>query len=346
MQNGLQALAHMLCIEVTASAAPSSVSVTLLITDKHSDEISCISQEVVVPCIDNIGCKPSEFRVRSQDILNALQQTPAGLEGSGQLLKSDPQHPGFNQILIKSGEFSSAVPSPEFLVIPEARVITLIVEKKRSISVHETEVKSATSDIINAPGPASSSHTHLQDQRLLNLHWSQESDDVTPLDFARKTQSQRKEQRVKHKGERKERMVTWLRSEAEKLPGFENFQSSRCHRLANPDIAIHWAFAAEFSESMFRKKCEVTGLTITKKVIAKVLGLGETSLATAEEGHDLIGIYGSGGSHEAQEVINAIEGMDTNITGASELLDFLREWEFNHPVLGSKAEKRRKRRQQ
>ncbi|KAJ3709884.1 hypothetical protein C8R42DRAFT_407763 [Lentinula raphanica] len=194
--------------------------------------------------------------------------------------------------------------------------------------------------------PSSSSSNPLHDHSPSDLDWSKQGDEMTPLEFARKIRPQRKEQNTKHKGERKQRMITWLRGEAEKLPGFEEFQSSRCHRLSNSAIAAHWTFAAEFSESKFRKKCEVTELTITKKVIAKVLGLGETSLATAEEGHDLLKLYGPGGSHVAPEVIRAVEGEDTDVSGATELLNFLREWELNHPVPESKAAKRRQRRQQ
>ncbi|KAJ3764699.1 hypothetical protein FB446DRAFT_795833 [Lentinula raphanica] len=200
-------------------------------------------------------------------------------------------------------------------------------------------------NIVSDSEQALSSSKRLHDQMTLDLDWSKQGDDVTPLEFARKIKPQRKEQKTRSKGERKQRMVSWLHGEAEKLPGFEEFQTSRCHRLSNPDIAAHWAFAAEFSESKFRKKCAVTGLTITKKVIATVLGLGETSLATAEEGHDLVTLYGSGGTHEAPEVVSAIEGSDADVTGASELLDFLREWELKHPVTDSKAEKRRQRRQ-
>ncbi|KAJ3764705.1 hypothetical protein FB446DRAFT_710093, partial [Lentinula raphanica] len=56
------------------------VSITLLITDKRSDEVSCVSQEIIVAYIDNFGCKPNEVRVRSRDVFNALQNTPARLE--------------------------------------------------------------------------------------------------------------------------------------------------------------------------------------------------------------------------------------------------------------------------
>ncbi|KAJ3711899.1 hypothetical protein C8R42DRAFT_713847 [Lentinula raphanica] len=319
--------------------------------NKRSEEISYVSQEITVPRIDSVGCKPNEFRARSEDILNALQQTPACLEDAGQLLKSDPQHPGFNQILVKSGAFSSAIPSPEFLVVPESRVITFIVEKERSKIAHGTGSTTRNQPLplldVNVHASTSVEQTNKPPQQLINLDldWSKHGDDITPLEFARRTKPQRQEQKTKSKGARKERMTTWLRGEAEKLPGFKEFQESRCHRLSNPDIVEHWAFAANLSETKFRTKCEVTGLTITKKVIAKVLGLGETSLATAEEGHNLIALYGMGGSHEAQEVIDAVEGNNADVTGATELLEFLRDWEVEHPVPGSKAEKRRERRQ-
>ncbi|KAJ3914035.1 hypothetical protein F5877DRAFT_71048 [Lentinula edodes] len=134
----------------------------------------------------------------------------------------------------------------------------------------------------------------------------------------------------------KSTMVDELVIQASRLPGYETFKAGRHRVLQYEQVAAHWEFAATFSATHFRQRN-----VKSKKSIADALGIRTTSLAAAEQGHELIQLYGAHGSHESSEVATEIA---SGKTGAVGLMDFLRAWEEMHPVTGTKAEMRRLKR--
>ncbi|KAJ3911604.1 hypothetical protein F5877DRAFT_73062 [Lentinula edodes] len=127
-------------------------------------------------------------------------------------------------------------------------------------------------------------------------------------------------------------MVNKLVIQASQLPGYKTFKAGRHRVLQYEQVAAHWEFAATFSATHF---CQHN--VKSKKLIADALGIRTTSLTAAEQGHELIQLYGAHGSHELSEVATELA---SGKTGAVGLMDFLCAWEEMHPVAGTKAEMR------
>lgn len=66
--------------------------------------------------------------------------------------------------------------------------------------------------------------------------------------------------------------------------------------------------------------------------ICAALDMGETWLRQAEEGNQLVQLYGEGGACEAQEVMDEITEQCKPPLGSGKLFNFLRNWEASHPA--------------
>ncbi|KAF9499936.1 hypothetical protein BDN71DRAFT_1427574 [Pleurotus eryngii] len=93
---------------------------------------------------------------------------------------------------------------------------------------------------------------------------------------------------------------------------FQNFTKKRNHRLDNPDIVLHWAFAAKVTEDYHLKISGAPGsstICIFLPVIQEALGVGETTLAQAIEATKILQIFGEHGTHPAAAVIVEVQSL-------------------------------------
>ncbi|KAF4572387.1 hypothetical protein EYR36_006886 [Pleurotus pulmonarius] len=82
--------------------------------------------------------------------------------------------------------------------------------------------------------------------------------------------------------------LEWLRNIIQKRPGYDEFIQNRNRRLDNPDLIVHWAFAADVLAEFHHKVSGASGRRITKAAIQTALGVGETTLSQAIEATRLI----------------------------------------------------------
>jgi len=149
----------------------------------------------------------------------------------------------------------------------------------------------------------------------------------------------------------------WLNSLVTQRPGWGEYVKGIGHPLENPDAVHSWQFAVEFSEA-FQKQislCEVCeqmvssilpliasmnfqaryGKTILKKNIVKALLRDSTWMSAAERAIHVLRVYGDGGTHAANEVIQRVSYRSApgeSPLGAVALQDWLADWKIRHPV--------------
>ncbi|KAJ3905751.1 hypothetical protein F5879DRAFT_949694 [Lentinula edodes] len=291
-----------LCSTVTVSLLNSSLK--LLINDTWFQEQGlCHSQVITVPYVDEPKCGPKEYNIKFSDIYDSLQQTHTALDGVGKLTFCDPDEPDYGQILMK-GDFYATVPSADVLIVPPSKILKL------NVTLYPISGRHLSQSLL-APVPLQTNT--LTCTSSASMHMSQLLNDPNskPLEIAK--------------------------SNASQLPGYKTFKAGRHRVLQYEQVAAHWEFAATFSATHFCQVCPIMHNVKSKKLIADALGIRTTSLTAAEQGHELIQLYGAHGSHELSEVATELA---SGKTGAVGLMDFLRAWEEMHPVAGTKAEMR------
>ncbi|KAH7904164.1 hypothetical protein BJ138DRAFT_1131082 [Hygrophoropsis aurantiaca] len=101
--------------------------------------------------------------------------------------------------------------------------------------------------------------------------------------------------------------VEWLAERAKEQAGYGAFKNGQHRVQCNADIVASWRFAADFCEQYNKKSISHIGsVAITKNVIQKALGVGSTWFSEAENALRIIRIYGEGGIHARQAVIEAV----------------------------------------
>ncbi|KAJ4475106.1 hypothetical protein C8R41DRAFT_923708 [Lentinula lateritia] len=297
----------------------SMVTLKLLINDTRFQEQALRrSQAITVPYVDEPKRGSKEYNVKFSDIYNSLQQMHTALDGVGELTFCDPDEPDYGQILMK-GDFHTTVPSADVLVVPPSKILKL------NVTLYPISGRHLSQSLL-APVPLQTNTSTFT--LSASMHMSQLLNDPNskPLEIAES----------RNRRGPKSAMVDELVIQASQLPGYETFKAGRHRVLQYEQVAAHWEFAATFSATHFRQRN-----VKSKKSIADALGIRTTSLAAAEQGHELIQLYGAHGSHESLEVATELA---SGKTGAVGLMDFLRAWEEMHPVAGTKAEMRRLKR--
>ncbi|KAJ3846019.1 hypothetical protein EV368DRAFT_70255 [Lentinula lateritia] len=309
------------------SSAPTLILKLLINDTRYHQEGIRRSQVITVPSVNQSEHAP-EYAIKFIDLFHNLQKTNTMLEGIGELTFCDPDEPDYGQILMK-GEFRTTIPDSELLIVTNSKTLKLNVTPYPSLSISSF----ASGPLQNESSLTSSSNTTATTVVIGSSQYINQllnDPNSKPLRIAESVHAIKKGPKSK--------MISELVIEASKLPGHATFTANRHRVLLYNQVAAHWEFAASFSATHFHKQCPITYNIKSKKAIAKALGIQSTSLSAAEQGHELIQLYGAGGSHESSEVVNEVE---SGKTGAMALMDFLRKWEADHPVTGSKAEKRR-----
>ncbi|KAJ3925465.1 MAG: hypothetical protein NXY57DRAFT_979491 [Lentinula lateritia] len=302
----------------------STVTLKLLINDTRFQEQGLRrSQVITVPYVDEPKRGSKEYNVKFSDIYNSLQRTHTALDGVGELTFCDPDEPDYGQILMK-GDFHTTIPSADVIVVPPSKILKL------NVTLYPISARHLSQSLL-APVPLQTKTSTFTSSASMHMSQLLNNPNSKPLEIAES----------RNRRGPKSTMVDELVIQASRLPGYETFKAGRHRVLQYEQVAAHWEFAATFSATHFRQVCPITRNVKSKKSIADALGIRTTSLAAAEQGHELIQLYGAHGSHESSEVATEIT---SGKTGAVGLMDFLRAWEEMHPVTGTKAEMRRLKR--
>ncbi|KAG6817824.1 hypothetical protein H0H93_006973 [Arthromyces matolae] len=312
----------------TASALPHlqalhKRTLYLYIADDRIASKSTVAFEATVA--DRIGCAPGEWRVMASHVLEELQKSSSPIHGQGPIRIGvpDPINSDFTAYFVESSvrKLATARTSPTHLIVSASNRSTLTLRVEcipRSAAVHK---------LMYDEFPSDDDTTSV----------SQFPPDFRPLNAARERCGLPSPKRSQSNSNAT--AAQYLNNIVKSRPGYIAFVNSRHAVLQNPDIPAVWKFVAAFKNDFYEKEFgEITGESnksgkrVTKKMIRIALAMGETSFREAEEGDRLLGVYGSGGEHEAAEVVNEVNAERDVPLGKGALLRFLQEWERNHTV--------------
>ncbi|PPQ70701.1 hypothetical protein CVT25_010618 [Psilocybe cyanescens] len=130
-----------------------------------------------------------------------------------------------------------------------------------------------------------------------------------------------------------DKVIFWLKNAAKTRESYDLFCNSHNRVLQNPDIVKIWKFAAAFHRVYYRSKCPISGTRVFLSAIRAALDVGETWLSDALDGDRLVGIYGPGGPHAADQVKEELLQCQETAQGRTALLKFLRDWEESNPCI-------------
>ncbi|KAG6835341.1 hypothetical protein H0H93_002471, partial [Arthromyces matolae] len=312
----------------TASAlphlqAPHKRMLHLYVVDNRTGSKSTVAFEATVA--DRIRCAPGEWRVMASQVLEELQKSSSPICGQGPIKIGvpDPFNSDFTAFFVESSvrKLATACTSPTHLVVgaSDRSMLTLRVERiPRSAAVHKLMYDEFPSD---------------EDTTSV----SQFPPDFRPLDAARERCGIPSPKRSR--SDSNATAAQYLNNMVKSRPGYKAFVISRHAVLQNPKIPAVWKFAVAFRNDFYEKDfsqiiggSNTLGKRVTKKMIRVALAMGETSFREAEEGDRLLDVYGSGGEHEAAEVVKEVNTERDAPLGKRALLRFLQEWETNNVV--------------
>ncbi|KAF8054909.1 hypothetical protein FPV67DRAFT_1459718 [Lyophyllum atratum] len=274
-------------------------SVRLMINDFRSSHLPAKSVETVLLARIQAteGARAGYWLASAKELITQLQGSCSALHGAVRVAIPDPVDSEYRQYFATTSrdneKLEEAVLRPVTISVPNDNLLKLFVEqagishvprgRKRYTAPSESEPESETES------------------------YDVNSKDFKPLEQGRKHVKAAK----KRRRQCAEDEVAWLQSRATERPGYSDYVNNQGRVQQNTGVVNSWRFIASFSAEYFRKTSGIQARgtkKIKKKVIAKALNIGTTSLAEAENGVRLANLFGPGGNREAPEIVSPAGG--------------------------------------
>ncbi|GLB45439.1 hypothetical protein LshimejAT787_3500090 [Lyophyllum shimeji] len=298
------------------SATPPAESVRLMINDFRSSRPPAKSVETVplVRIQATESARAGYWLASAKELVTQLQGTCSALRGAVRVAVPDPVDSDYRQYFAMCW-VDRANLAVTRAVKPEMDNLLFVEQSGIPYAPHERKHYRAPSE----SEPESEIKTY-----------DVNSKDFKPLEQARRHSKALK----KRKMQRAEDEIEWLQLRASERPGYSEYTNNQGRVQQNAGVVRSWRFIASFSADYFRKTLGIQGTNkIKKKVIAKALNIGTTSLAEAENGIRLANLFGAGGSREAPEVVEVLAESDSESPGGARgLLKYLVGWEKDHEL--------------
>jgi hypothetical protein len=242
-------------------------------------------------------------RLNTHDIIRQLQSGYGAISGTGmtKIGFRDPEMPDYTEFFIKSEPFElSDIPTNPATVAISAEPNKYHLELRIDFDRHNTKSgNDPTNEILESPSTSSNQISTAQPE---------------------------------NKEEERLELIEWLRGQARKQYGYENFIKAKHHTQQNQNVAQSWKFAASFSETYYKQThpFPLTNNKIKTGDLYEALGVKETWLSQAREATRILRVFGEDGTHPAEDVITEVSRDRDPPLGSVRLFNFLKAWDRDH----------------
>ncbi|KAJ7016467.1 hypothetical protein C8F04DRAFT_1143932 [Mycena alexandri] len=298
-----------------------SCSIVLLIEDTRHLFNDKISQRIEVPVIDSSG---GMTHVGAKDVITALQGSISAFEGPARLGIPDVENPEFTKFFgtLEGIEYIGLDEhEPELLVVPRNGRLEITVAR---IGGARTSVKEEKPNALPFPDP------------FTQFEEFAKTEQVRLAASPAATRVKKKSPKPLTSEER-----DWLTAKVQAMEGFETFQKQHGQRLNNLNRVLYWKFAANFTQKYYKTEWPIlsiehehsNGTVIRKHALETILDMKTTGLNQAINMSRILAKCYHGAS-KSPEVVNFVEDTTSVSLGSEPLVNFLLEWEKDHPGFG------------
>ncbi|KAJ7439869.1 hypothetical protein B0H11DRAFT_1934109 [Mycena galericulata] len=303
----------------TPEPRPQQHSILLLIEDTRGAISERFSQRIQVSVTSAAEVPPTgESQVSSREVIDALQASISALKGPARIGVLDTENPGYTS-------FFATISEPEDQDAAQSSPVLLAISGDRKLNLIVSHIG------VLSPFGAKNRVKRIRSESPSNNAGEQDEPKAEPA----ASFSKKKKAEPTHLTREE---LDWITEQARQTPGFDEFKQNHNQRLSNPDRIKYWKFAAGFSAKYYKARwpggIEYSGgATIKKNAIEAALNLGTTMLAQAVNMARILGIYYDG-PHRSAEVAQRVDSgqLGSDTPGSESLVNFLTQWERDHPV--------------